>query len=387
MILLRFLSFALGAVIVAGTLFSAVETLVLPRSAPDALTRLVFVSVRRVFNLRLRWARSYQERDQILAFYAPIGLLVLLSTWLGLVFIGYTGILWGVGAGSWYAAFRISGSSLLTLGFAAVDGLPMTVLAFSEATFGLILVAMLIAYLPTMYAAFSRRETPVTMLEVRASNPPSAVEMILRFHRIHGLDRLSEQWRSWEVWFADIEESHTSLPALVFFRSPRPDRSWVTAGGAVLDAASLTLSAVDVPYDAGGALCIRGGFLALRSIADFFSIPYNPDPHPGDPISITRQEFDAACDRLAEAGVPLKPDREQAWRDFAGWRVNYDSVLLDLAGLIVVPTAPWSGDRATSFRTPPLVRPILKVGRRRPGLTSTGQDLPSEGLSPRTDAE
>src|SRR3990172_8309159 len=85
MILLRFLSFGIGVVIVAGTLFSAVQTLVLPRSAPDAMSRLVFVTVRRIFNVRLRWARSYLERDQILAFYAPIGLLTLLSTWLGLV--------------------------------------------------------------------------------------------------------------------------------------------------------------------------------------------------------------------------------------------------------------------------------------------------------------
>ena len=44
-------------------------------------------------------------------------------------------------------------------------------------------------------------------------------------------------------------------------------------------------------------------------------------------------EFDEVYARLAEAGVPIKPDREQAWRDFAGWRVNYDTVLLTLAGL------------------------------------------------------
>jgi hypothetical protein len=356
MLLLRILSFVIGLVVVIGTLSSAVKTLVLPRSAPDLLTRVVFVGVRYLFEARLRVARSYAERDRVLAFFAPVSLLFLPFTWLTLVAIGYSGMFWGLGVEPWYHAFRISGSSLLTLGFATVDDLPKTILVFSEATIGLILVALLIAYLPTMYAAFSRREAAVTLLEVRADSPPSAVEMILRFHRIQGLDRLGQQWEVWEAWFADIEESHTSLPAVAFFRSPHPDRSWITAGGAVLDAASLTLSTLDVPGDARAALCIRAGFLALRRIADYLNVPYDADPSPEDPISVTREEFDAACGRLESAGVPLKSDRDQAWRDFAGWRVNYDRVMLDLAGLIVVPDSPWAGDRASVFRMPPVIR-------------------------------
>ena len=56
-------------------------------------------------------------------------------------------------------------------------------------------------------------------------------------------------------------------------------------------------------------------------------------------------EFEAALDEMAEAGVPLKADREQAWRDFAGWRVNYDTVLLALAELTIAPPARRSSDR------------------------------------------
>jgi hypothetical protein len=84
---------------------------------------------------------------------------------------------------------------------------------------GLILVALLISYLPTIYSAFAHRENLVNKLEVRAGSPPSALEMLLRFQRIHGLDRLTEQWVAWETWFSEIEESHISLPALVFYRS------------------------------------------------------------------------------------------------------------------------------------------------------------------------
>jgi hypothetical protein len=251
LLLLRAIVFLTGVGLVAWTLFSAVRTIVLPRSAPDQLTRFAFVGVRRILlALPLRWARTYEQTDGILAFYAPIGLLALLFTWLAMVLAGYTGMFWAISMPSWFEAFRESGSSLLTLGFAPIQGLGASLLAFSEAAIGLTMVALLIAYLPSIYAAFQRREAAVTLLEVRAGQPPSAVEMIARFHRIHGLDRLSEQWQTWEVWFADVEESHTSLAPLVFLRSPDPWKSWVTSAGAVLDAASLTRSVVDIPSDA-----------------------------------------------------------------------------------------------------------------------------------------
>jgi hypothetical protein len=346
MIAARGIVFLLGAWLVGGTLFSAVQTFVLPRSASDWLTRQVFLAIRRLFAIRVRWASTYAQRDRVMALFAPVSLLTLVPTWLALILLGYTGMFWAVGAGNLYQAFRLSGSSLLTLGFANAEGLPIALLEFSEAAMGLILVALLIAYLPTMYSAFSRREAAVTLLEVRAGNPPSASEMILRFHRIHGLHQLGEIWRGWESWFAEVEESHTSLAALVFFRSPRPDHSWVTAAGAVLDTAALTLAAVDTPHDFQADLCLRAGYLALRHIGGFFEVSFNPNPHyPADSVSIRREEFDACLETLAAGGVPVKADREQAWRDFAGWRVNYDAVLLSLAALTMAPYAPWSSDR------------------------------------------
>ncbi len=52
------------------------------------------------------------------------------------------------------------------------------------------------------------------------------------------------------------------------------------------------------------------------------------DPiYPDEPISITRDDFDNLCQELLANGVPLKADPEQAWIDYAGWRVNYDQVL------------------------------------------------------------
>lgn len=342
MIALRILIFILGLGLVALTVLSAVKTFVLPRATNDPLTKFVFVNIRRVFNLLLRRARNYAQVDRLMAFYAPVSLFMLLPTWLFLVDIGFTAMIWAVEGGSLYDAYLVSGSSLLTLGFASSDNLPTTIIGFAEATIGLMLVALLIAYLPSMYSAFSRRESTVSMLEVRAGSPPFAVEMIARYQRIHGLNRLSQQWETWEAWFTDIEESHTSLAALVFFRSPKPEHSWVTAAGTVLDAAALVRSSVEMPPDPRADLCIRAGYLALRHIADYFGYEYNPDPHyPNQSISVTREEYDRGMEIMASAGVRLREDREQAWRDFAGWRVNYDQVLLELARLTLAPDAPW----------------------------------------------
>jgi hypothetical protein len=356
---MQVLLFVAGLIAVVLTFFSALSTFVLPRAARSQLNRVVFGLLRRVFEFLLHFAKSYERRDAIMAYYAPIGVILLVPTWYILISLGFTAIYWSLGAGDWLTSFRLSGSSLFTLGFANAEGLLLALFEFVEAMLGLMLVGLLIAYLPTMYSAFSRREQVVNMLEVRAGSPPSASEMLLRFHRNHGLEKLSDYWKIWEAWFADIEESHTTLPALVFFRSPRADNSWVTAAGAVLDAAAITLSAIEIPYEVSAALCIRAGFLAFHRIADYFDIPHPHDPHyPEVPICVEHAEFDSVLDQLAAAGLPLKADREQAWRNFAGWRVNYDRSLILLCGLVMAPKAPWSGDRLPHFHLPPFF--ILK---------------------------
>ena len=351
---LAVLAFVVGALVVVTTLLSAIMTLVVPRAIPVLITRWVFSTLRGLFELRGRRARSFQARDRDMALYGPISLFSLAATWLVLTGVGYMLLFWSLGVRPLREALELSGSSIYTLGFAVPPNLPTTVLAFSEAGIGLVLLAMLISYLPSMYQSFSRREAAVAALDVRADTPPTAAAMLIRVSRIEGWDRLNDLWRGWETWFVDITETHTSLPALVFFRSPHWEHSWVTASAAVLDAASLLASTVDRPRSPDAELCIRAGYVALGRISDFFGIEHDPDPHwPDEAISVDRREFDQCCRQLAEAGVPLKADLEQAWRDFAGWRVNYDRVLLSLASLTMAPYAPWSSDRSMIARRGP----------------------------------
>ncbi len=356
MIALRVAAVVGGAVVVVAVALSAVRTVVLPRGSPVWLSRQVFVFARKLFDLRLRWVRTYEGRDRVMAIYAPLTLVLLPGVWVAGVAVGFTAIFWGIQGGGPRTAVVVSGSSITTLGFAAPDDLPASVAAVVEAVIGLGLIALLISYLPSIYASFQRRELQVAMLEVRAGDPPSAAEMIRRHHAIGWLDRSDALFATWEEWFADIEETHTSQPSLVFFRSPLPGRSWITSAGAVLDAAALMASTVDAAPMPQAQLCLRAGYLSLRRIADYFAIPHDPSPAPTDRISIARGEFDEVCAGLATAGVPLRADLDQAWADFSGWRVNYDQVLVTLAGFTMAPYAPWSSDRSVRFRVDPLRR-------------------------------
>ncbi|MFN8472966.1 MAG: hypothetical protein U0822_12330 [Anaerolineae bacterium] len=352
----RAAAFLLGLALVLITFRSVIITFVLPRGARSSITATVFILLRFVFDAYTGLLRSYKAKDAAMALYAPIGLLLLPLVWLVTIFAGYALMYWSLGVSPVFETLVLSGSSMLTLGFDAPKTLLVTFIAFSEAAIGLIVVALFISYLPTMYSAFSRRERDVTMLEVRAGTPPSSQTLLWRYYRIQGLERLGKLWETWEVWFADLEETHTSLAALSYFRSPQPDHSWITAAGTVLDSAALTLAAVDIPYDPQAALTIRAGYLALQRICDFFSIPYNALPKPDDPISISRMEFDEVYDFLAANGAPMKPDREQAWRDYRGWRVNYDVPLLSLALLLMAPPAAWVSDRYPAWRRRTLFR-------------------------------
>jgi hypothetical protein len=341
---LRVLEFLAGLAVVVAVLDATIRTFVLPRPARVRLARATARALRAVFNTIAKFTKTYAASDRIWALYGPVTLL------------SYSvGSLIGVGAGyvlmfhatgvEWRESLRDSGSALFTLGFAMPHGYRLA-LVFSEAAIGLILVALLIAYLPTIYGTFSRREIIVSELSVRGGTPPTPAELIGRAHRVGYLDDLNTTFQTWRLWFLELGETHTSLAVLPYFRSPNPDRNWLTAAGAILDTAAFMASTVDVPFSVEPPVLLRTGSLSLRAIAEYYRVPFDPDPRPGDPIAVTQEEFAAVYDELAATGVPLRGSMEDCWPHFAGWRVNYDTVLLELARIINAPVAPWVSDRS-----------------------------------------
>src|SRR6266545_4265234 len=137
----RVLAFCLGSTIVLGTVASALKTVVMPRAEPAMLARWVFVSLRRPFDWRVRHAAEWKDADRTMARFAPVALILLPGVWVAVVLVGFVPIYWALGVHVPRDAFMISGSSLLTLGFAFDHDGPSVAASFAEATLGLGLIA------------------------------------------------------------------------------------------------------------------------------------------------------------------------------------------------------------------------------------------------------
>ena len=342
-ILLRVLATLAGAAVIIFTLSAAIRSFVLPRSEVVRLNIWIFRSVRIFFDVAARLASTYGHRDRIMAHYAPIALVALPVVWLSIVSLGYTLLYWVLGEGDLEKCYLLSGTSLLTLGSVKSHSLLTTVFTFSEATLGLLLLTLLLSYLPTIYQAFSRRETTVARLELRAGTPVSADKLLCWLNNSGSLQDDDGQWELWEQWFVEIEESHTSLPILTFFRSPQPGRSWVTASGLILETANLLFSALNVPRLRQAELTFKAGCLALNRVHRFFSDEAgNTEPSTllpqQQPIEEAgRADFEQVCEALAAAGLPVHSDRDAAWTRYQELRSRYVTALTFLARLTMAP--------------------------------------------------
>ncbi len=341
---LEALAIVAGAVLVAGTLWSAMLTVVVPRSERPYITRWHFAVIGAIVSWLARRLRDPIRRDRLESRFAPFALSTLPFVWAVHITVGFALMFRGLSESSFRDAIVLSGSSLTTLGIRNSDDTVTLLLVIGEALIGLGLVALMISYLPTIYGAYIHREVAVARLEVRAGRPPHPVTYLDRTSRIGWLDQMDEVWAEWEEWFLEIEETHTTHTSLVHFRSAYPARNWLVAAGTVLDTAALIESTVDVKASPRAALCLRSGFTTLANIADAVGVAHPVDPHwPAQPISVVRADFEAMCDELAARRIPLVEDREQAWRDFCGWRVNYDAALHGLFDELGLDRGQWFG--------------------------------------------
>ena len=272
-------------------------------------------------------------------------------------------------------------------GLRRANGAVPAVIVFLAAAVGLVIITLQIAYLPTLYAAFNRRETEVALLNARGGFPSWGPELLARTHYALGtdmssLDTMGDLYTQWERWAADVAESHTTYLQLVRFRSPQPLSSWVTSLLGVLDSAALFLAlspkaAPEIP----ARLCLRGRLLVLQPDRQGDGVRHPPGGRPG-----SRDQPDLR--RIPRRGGPdargRLPDRARtrgAWPDFVGWRINYERAAYAVAAAIYAAPAIWSGPRrhptAADPAHPAAPRPAAHLAGltplRAPGLAGAGR--------------
>ena len=337
-------AFALGVFLLALAFWDLFETIVVPRPTPGwfRIGRYLIRSSWRVLRaLRNRWPdRSW---DRPLGLFAPGATVALLVAWLIALILGYGLILYGLrdelrpvpdlGSALYFAA-----TSVLTLGFGDIvaEGGPARLVVATAAISGLGVVALVVTFLFSLYGSYQRREIQVVALQAAAGAPPSAVALLETYAQLRLVDRLPDLFLDWERWGVEVLDSHVAYPLLGFFRSSHDNLSWISALGTVLDAASLVLTTIEGIPRGEAKLFKRVG---AHLVEDIFNLGFRAS----DGGSLDRSDFDAACERLAEAGYTLAAG-DHAWPAFEAARATYAPRLEAMAAYWATPATSWLGD-------------------------------------------
>jgi hypothetical protein len=319
-----------------------------------------------------RWVGSRMSRlarrEAWLASFAPVGVALNFTVWGLALVLGYGLIIDGlrgemrppppdIGTSLYFSA-----TTFVPLSYG--DIVPIGVIArlatVAESVTGIIVAALAITLLFSLYESFQDREKLVVQLDALAGAPPSGVQ-ILETASEHGMkDELIKTFDEWRAWSADVLESHLAYPILFYFRSSHDNEAWINSFGAVMDAAVLVLSTVDDKSEGPAKLMLTVGNHLVEDVTWYFRFP-----HPEDPI-VERSEFDEARERLKTAGYQLQP-ADVAWEKFARLRKRYATPLNLLARNFAIVPAEWIGDRSYlphRERTPRRAR--AASGRRQP---------------------
>jgi hypothetical protein len=382
----RYVAAVAGLLIVLTSARSIIGTVIVPRPVNSWLTRKVDQFWTAWFRLITARITDFRTRDRILASQVATVLLSQIIVWLLMFFVGYSLLLWPLTHGGITAAFTTAGPALWAIGSEDARGAPARTILDIAALCGVITVTLQISYLPTLYAAFNRRETDVALLNARAGVPSWGPELLARTHYALGsgvssISTLPQLYYDWERWAADVTESHTTYLPLVRFRSQKPLSSWVTSLLAVLDSAALYLAlSPEAAPTVPARLCLRSGFLCFNSIARAmrFDVPEEPDPDSG--ISLTYEEFLDAVARMRKVDFPIEREPEEAWPHFVGWRLNYERAAYAIAEAVDAVPALWSGPRRIPDPAIPPYRPPM--GRPNAGRPAAGPDDTSTSVAP-----
>ena len=337
-----------GAALIIGILWDCFETIVLPRSVTRRFrfARVFYFTLWRIWAGISGLFKSEGKQDSFLSYFGPLSLILLLNCWAACMIAGFAFIHWSLGShfdapekqlgfGSY---LYVSGTTFFTLGLG--DVAPRTGLARGltvlEAAVGFGFLAVVIGYLPVIYQAFSRREVGISLLDSRASSPPTACELIRRHAENGRIDSLIQILRDLERWAGDLLESHLSYPVLAYYRSQHDRESWLAALTTVLDACSLIEIAEDRTASWQGGLT----FAMARHAAIDLALVFKIKPALRTLSRLPPPDLERIRQTLAEAGFPLRED-EDAQARLIELRAGYEPYMIALAQRFLLVLPPW----------------------------------------------
>jgi hypothetical protein len=345
---MRLFAGILGLIILFTTLWDAFETIILPRrvTRPYRLVRLYYRVAWGTWAVIYRLIRSKKLRDTHLSYFGPLSLLWLFATWASSLILAFSVLHWGAGSAinisggtpSFRTDLYMSGTTFFTLGLGDVT--PRSTLArvitVAEAGMGFGFLAVVISYLPTLYGAFSQRELNISLLDARAGTPPTAAELLRRVAGLSGTDALTQYLRDWEIWSAQLMESHLSYPVLCYFRSQHDNQSWLAAFTTVLD-----VSALIVAYGTGAAKWQAQLTFAIsrHAVVDLAEVLRVPPAHPAKD-RLPPEDIAEVRNLLVECGASGK-GTESGDVKLKELRKMYEPYLNGMSARLLMPLPSW----------------------------------------------
>jgi len=344
---MRLLIALLGVVLMVIVLWDAFEAIVLPRRVARRLrlTRLFYRTVWGPWWVLADRVKKRRRRESVLGIFGPISLVLLLALWAAALLLGFAMIHWGIATtfsgqnhpATFLSDLYFSGTTFFTLGLGDITplnrgGRIMTVI---ESGTGLGLLALVIGYFPVLYQAFSRREVHIAMLDARAGTPPTAGELLRRHRDGGGLAHLDQLLRDWELWSADLLESHLSYPVLCFFRSQHDNQSWLAALTTVLDTCSLLMVGVEGVPKWQAQLTFK---MARHAVVDLAQV-FNTSPVKDGGERLSEAELDQLRLVLSQSGVALQ--EMPGDKSLNELRAMYEPYVKVLSKYLMMPLPPW----------------------------------------------
>lgn len=338
----------LGLVLLAIVLWDVFETIILPRRVTRRirLARIFYKSTWTPWSWLARRIRAGSWRETFLSVFGPLSLLFLFVVWaVGLIF-AFSILHFAAGSAintpgeppGYWTDLYMSGSTFFTLGLGDVT--PRTELAriitVAEAGIGFGFLAVVISYLPVLYGAFSRREANISLLDARAGSPPTAAELLRRHNQPDAAQALAAYLRDWEVWSAELMESHLSYPVLCYFRSQHNNQSWLAALSTMLDVSAILLAYADGALRWQARMTFAISRHAIVDLAQVLNCP--PRALDGERLP----EADLKTLRVLLVTTGLARCRSEDDVKLAELRQMYEPYVAALSERLQMPVAGWS---------------------------------------------